>query len=142
MTIDTETTSKSRGRPGRLTDRKRLEAARLAEQQAAARRQALEHRVEKAERAADTRRKVILGGALIARASSDPVAAHMLADLIKRLDRQQDRTAFEGWNLPAPCFSDKAAIVDTDGVQSPAASPPMSSLFDADQWAREDRDHG
>lgn len=48
-----------------------------------------------AERRLDTRRKVVLGGALLALAEYDPTAAAMLARLKRGLLRRADRKLFE-----------------------------------------------
>ena len=56
----------------------------------------------------DTRRKVILGGALLDLAERDSTAATMLDRLIRNLPREQDRRAFTDWDAsgssasPAP----------------------------------------
>lgn len=49
----------------------------------------------------DTRRKVILGGALMDLAGRDSTAAAMVDRLIRNLPREQDRAAFDGWSLEA-----------------------------------------
>ena len=67
--------------------------------QAKARVQALRNREAAAERKLDTRRKVILGGALIDLATRDDAAASMLDRLVRNLARDQDRKAFEGWSV-------------------------------------------
>ena len=69
--------------------------------QARARVQALRNREAAAERKLDTRRKVILGGALIDLATRDDAAAAMLDRLVRTLAREQDRKAFVGWTVPA-----------------------------------------
>lgn len=71
-------------------------------QQAKARLDAARARERETRRKLDARRKIILGGALIERATRDPEAARILAKLVAGLGRQQDRKAFEGWPLPAP----------------------------------------
>ena len=68
--------------------------------QAKARVQALRNREAAAERKLDTRRKVILGGALIDLAGRDDAAAAMLDRLVRNLARDQDRKAFDGWDVP------------------------------------------
>lgn len=83
-----------------------LERAEKRYQQAKARLQALRNREAARQRKLDTRRKVILGGALIDLAGRDSGAAAMLDRLVRNLTRDQDRKAFEGWqaegNEPAP----------------------------------------
>ena len=50
----------------------------------------------------DTRRKIILGGALVDLAERDSNAAAMIERLIRNLPREQDRKAFEGWDAKQP----------------------------------------
>ena len=75
-------------------------------EQARARLQALRARQATQERKLDTRRKVILGGALVELAGRDPAARAMLDRLVDGLPREHDRRAFEGWTRPG----------DTDGA--------------------------
>ena len=86
--------------------------------QAKARLQALKNREATRERKMDTRRKVILGGALLDLAGRDSNAAAMIERLIRNLPRANDRTAFDGWVNPA------AALIpstDTDEQSGPGA---------------------
>jgi hypothetical protein len=69
--------------------------------QAKARLQALKNREATRERKMDTRRKVILGGALLDLAGRDSNAAAMIERLIRNLPRANDRAAFDGWVNPA-----------------------------------------
>ena len=69
--------------------------------QAKARLQALKNREATRERKMDTRRKVILGGALLDLATRDSRAAAMIDRLIHHLPRANDRAAFDGWVNPA-----------------------------------------
>lgn len=75
-----------------------LERAEKRYAQAKARLQALKNREAAKQRKLDTRRKVILGGALVDLATRDDNAARMLDRLIRNLPRDQDRKAFEGWS--------------------------------------------
>jgi hypothetical protein len=75
-----------------------LERAEKRYAQAKARLQALRNRAATAARKMDTRRKVILGGALVDLAGRDSAAAAMLDRLVRNLPREQDRRAFEGWS--------------------------------------------
>lgn len=98
-----------------------LERAQKRYEQAKARLQALRNREAARERKIDTRRKVILGGALMDLAARDSNAAAMLDRLVRNLPREQDRKTFEGWTLdqrtdgedsdtaPAPSGPDSAA---------------------------------
>ena len=97
--------------------------------QARARVQALRNREAAAERKLDTRRKVILGGALIDLATRDDAAASMLDRLVRNLGREQDRKAFEGWTVPAEgegMASDRSAP-SSDEVGAAAVDPASGS---------------
>lgn len=78
-----------------------LDRAQKRYEQAKARLQALRNREAARERKIDTRRKVILGGALIDLAERDGNAAAMLDRLVRNLPREQDRKTFDGWSLEA-----------------------------------------
>lgn len=82
----------------RLTETE-LERAEKRYAQAKARLQALKNREATRQRKMDTRRKVILGGALIDLAERDSGAAAMVDRLVRNLPRDQDRKAFDGWSL-------------------------------------------
>ena len=69
--------------------------------QAKARLLALKNREATWARKLDTRRKIILGGALVDLATRDSNAAAMLDRLMRNLPREQDRKAFEGWDRTA-----------------------------------------
>ena len=77
-----------------------LERAERQYQQAKARLSAAKARENAAERKRDTRRKVILGGALIDLATRDDRAMAMLNQLIDNLTRDQDKASFDGWERP------------------------------------------
>jgi multidrug resistance efflux pump len=83
-----------------LPSRERIEKARLQAEQAKARLQALEARVGEAERKLDTRRKIILGGLLLDAASKDERYAKVISALMQRIERDNDRKAFEEWEPP------------------------------------------
>ena len=86
--------------------------------QARARLMALKNREATKSRKMDTRRKVILGGALIDLAERDSSAAAMLDRLLRNLPREQDRAAFDGW-VPG---ADNAAGATGGGDAGDAAS--------------------
>ena len=88
--------------------------------QAKARVQALRNREAAAERKLDTRRKVILGGALIDLATRDDAAASMLDRLVRNLAREQDRKAFDGWKVPVEGEGSEAGT-SIDGGETPSA---------------------
>lgn len=54
------------------------------------------------ERKKDTRRKIILGAALLDAASRNENVARFLASIVDRLERPTDEEAFEGFKLPRP----------------------------------------
>ena len=70
--------------------------------QAKARLLALKNREATKARKLDTRRKIILGGALVDLALRDSNAAAMVERLIRNLPREQDQKAFEGWDAKRP----------------------------------------
>lgn len=94
-----------------------LDRARKRYEQARARLQALRNREAARERKIDTRRKVILGGALMDLATRDPNATAMLDRLIRNLPREQDRKTFDGWSL-----DQRAAGKDSDMAPAPPGS--------------------
>ncbi len=83
------------------------------------------HSITKA-RKLDTRRKIILGGALVDLAERDSNAAAMIERLIRNLPREQDRKAFEGWDAkqpaakPAPPAPPAGTPSKTDEAQASA----------------------
>ena len=95
-----------------------LERAQKRYEQARARLQALRNREAARERKIDTRRKVILGGALMDLATRDSNAAAMLDRLIRNLPREQDRKTFDGW-------SPEARTDDSPGNDKDV-TPPLS----------------
>lgn len=93
-----------------------LERAEKRYAQAKARLQALKNREAAKERKIDTRRKVILGGALMDLAGRDDGAAAMLDRLLRNLPREQDRKTFEGWSPEA-----RASAEPEDDSAAPSA---------------------
>ena len=81
--------------PDIATDK--IEQARIKLARAKARLQMLEARARKATRARQTRRKVILGGLLLREAIVDPHYAKTLDDLLTKVEREQDQSAFKNW---------------------------------------------
>ncbi|MEO0666147.1 MAG: mobilization protein [Pseudomonadota bacterium] len=75
-----------------------LERAEKRYAQAKARLQALRNREATKQRKLDTRRKVILGGALLDLAERDSGAATLVDRLVRNLSRDQDRKAFADWD--------------------------------------------
>ncbi|MBL4571454.1 MAG: mobilization protein [Gammaproteobacteria bacterium] len=79
-----------------------LERAEKRYAQAKARLQGIRNRETVKQRKLDTRRKVILGGALLDLAGRDDTAAAMVDRLLRNLPRAQDLKAFEGWQRTSP----------------------------------------
>lgn len=92
-----------------------LERAEKRFAQAKARLQGIRNREATKQRKMDTRRKVILGGALLDLASRDSNAAAMLDRLMRNLPREQDQKAFVGWEGPG---SDPSPAPLSDGSGS------------------------
>ena len=105
-----------------------LERAEKRYAQAKARLQALKNREATRQRKLDTRRKVILGGALMDLAERDSSAAAMLDRLIRNLPREQDRKAFEGW-------SPEREAAGTDEGNAEGSASPAPAVGDADRAA-------
>ena len=98
-----------------------LERAEKRYAQAKARLQGLRNREATRKRKLDTRRKVILGGALLDLAERDSGAAAMVERLVRNLSRDQDRKAFVEWD------SDGASAVDADASPAPPSDPDGSA---------------
>jgi hypothetical protein len=86
---------------------KKTEAEKLADLEAKkkaleAQMQAIQSRQKERLRKADTRRKVVLGGMLLAKAEQDERIARMVADMVKAITRPADRSAFDGWTPSKP----------------------------------------
>jgi hypothetical protein len=97
-----------------LTTTEQIEKARLAVQQAKARLQAIENRQSQAERKLDTRRKIIMGGLLLDAATKDERYAKVVSTLLARVERDNDRKAFDGWEPPGAA-SQPAPATALDG---------------------------
>ena len=97
-----------------------LERAEKRFAQAKARLQGIRNREATKQRKMDTRRKVILGGALLDLAERDSNAAAMLDRLVRNLPRAQDQKAFAGWERPgtnpSPTPPSAASDPDSDGA--------------------------
>lgn len=104
-----------------------LERAERRFAQARARLQALRNREATRQRKLDTRRKVILGGALVDLAARDDAAAAMLDRLIRNLAREQDQAAFVGWdwrNVGSGDVEDAGAAGAGSDARADASSVP------------------
>ena len=93
-----------------------LERAERQYQQAKARLSAAKARENAVERKRDTRRKVILGGALIDLAARDDRAMTMLNRLIDNLGRDQDKASFDNWERPRCENAGSAVPMQANGV--------------------------
>lgn len=76
-----------------------IEKAQQRVDQAKARLQALQARASALDRKADARRKIILGGLLLDAAMKDAEWEKRLNMLMDRINRDQDRKAFDGWTF-------------------------------------------
>lgn len=99
-----------------------LERAEKRYAQAKARLQALRNREATRQRKLDTRRKVILGGALLDLAERDSGAAAMVERLVWNLSRDQDRKAFAEWG-GAGSGGDAPSGLRGDAPPVPASGP-------------------
>lgn len=99
-----------------------LERAEKRYAQAKARLLALKNREATKARKLDTRRKIILGGALVDLAERESNAAAMIDRLIRNLPREQDRKAFEGWEAKTSVpRADTPGTAGSDGGYNAAA---------------------
>ena len=97
-----------------------LEKAKLKFEQARARLKSLEARQSTEERKRDTRRKVILGGALLELAKTNKEAADLVARLIAGLTRHNDKNVFEKI-ADAPAEMTPAPVAEKIDQQMPVA---------------------
>ena len=104
-----------------------LERAEKRYAQARTRLLALKNRAATAARKMDTRRKVILGGALVDLASRDDGAAKLLDRLVRNLPLEQDRKAFVGWKPGDALPENGAAGVSADGADAGAGGTGTDS---------------
>lgn len=58
--------------------------------------------IKEQDRKADTRRKIILGAAVLDAAGKDRGASRFIRRQVELLKRDADKAAFEGFELPAP----------------------------------------
>lgn len=104
-----------------------LERAEKRYAQAKARLQALKNREASRQRKLDTRRKVILGGALLDLAERDSGATAMRDRLIRNLPREQDRNAFADWDVRSTTGEGAASAPATASEQPGAGDPRKGS---------------
>ena len=107
----------------RKTDAELLAALEAKKAALEARMQAISARRKEADRKADTRRKVIIGGLLIERAGRDQKTSDFLKRLIAGIERDADKSAFDGWSVPAPeAAASQIAAGSPAAAETPAAS--------------------
>lgn len=90
------------------TPQERLQELKQKKKKLEAQAQRERQKVRQEERKKDTRRKIALGGALIAQARTDSDAARLVQQLIAEMP-ERDRQAFEGWEPPKPAHESAAA---------------------------------
>ncbi len=83
----------------------------------------------------DTRRKVILGGALVDLASRDDGASKLLDRLVRNLPREQDRKAFVGWKPGDALPEAGAADGSVNGADEPAGTSSAAASVQPAQGA-------
>ena len=115
-------TGKSRSeRLAAMHDRKRVVEARIKE---------LEAQVETAKRKADTRRKIVLGGGVLARANAGPGPARdVVRDAVRHMSRR-DRDAFEEVGLD--WLADVLAETKVADEQAPKAQQTAANATEGD----------
>lgn len=91
----------------RLTPEQKLEKAKTDRDEALARLRVAAGQVAAKSRKKDTRRKILLGAAMIQAAGNSPNLAAWINQAIQRMP-ERDRAAFDFWSLPSP-VKDQAA---------------------------------
>lgn len=84
----------------RLTPEQRLEKAKAAKAKAEAEIRSVAAKLRAEDRRADTRRKIILGGIMLAQSKKRPDLRDWITRQIASLP-DRDRAAFDGWSVPA-----------------------------------------
>lgn len=97
-----------------------LEKAQRKFEQAKAALDAIKAREAAAERKKDTRRKIVLGGALLELAKADKRASDIVSNLISGLTREHDKKLFE-----KSVRKEAAPEIETPAVQPVAAPAPI-----------------
>ncbi|PHY22887.1 mobilization protein [Caulobacter sp. BP25] len=109
------------------TEAERLERRERLAAQAKARSDNAAARETTAERKRDTRRKVIIGSLLVDAAEKDPAWRGLFETLMRRVNREQDLKAFEGWSLSAD---------DGRGAAPAGASAPSAAAASGARMAQ------
>lgn len=97
----------------RTSAEQRLEKAKQAKAKAEAQIRQAAAKLRAEDRKRDARRKIVLGGAVIGRAATDPKWANVLRTAIAGMP-ERDRALFDGWNIPAPDTPKPAEIIIED----------------------------
>lgn len=84
----------------RLTPEQQIERARQDKAKAEAKIRAASAKIREADRRADTRRKILIGAAFIAKAAQNESYARALQVLIKEMP-DRDRSLFDDWKMNA-----------------------------------------
>lgn len=90
----------------RLTPEEQLQKAEQAKAKAEERLRRAQKAINERERKNDTRRKIILGAALLEFASRNEGTSKFVSQVIKAQSRPQDRAVFEGFVVPHPSNSE------------------------------------
>lgn len=90
-----------------------------------AREAAIKSAERKAERKVETRRKVILGGLLIDAAGKDARFATVVDQLMKRIDRDADKRAFDGWERPDPSSGGEPPAIKKEPSPKATTAPSL-----------------
>ena len=109
-----------KGNTGDTMTETQMEKAKRQYEQAKARLYATKARETKLARKRDTRRKVILGGALIELSERDQPARSMMRQLIGNLSREQDRKMFD--------LDSDAPPDEVNQLQKPKTAPAPDSV--------------
>jgi hypothetical protein len=110
----------------RKTDAERLADLEVRMAALKARADGIKARQQAEARKLDTRRKVLLGGMLLERAKADPRAAEQVRRMIAAFEREADRKAFDGFEVPTPPSDprpQRVAAPTHDGLPPSAARP-------------------
>lgn len=112
----------------RLTPEEKLERLKKAQAETLAAIRSEAGKIGAKNRKMDTRRKILIGAAMLERAARSNGYSKAVTDIIKDLP-ERDRLLFEGWKVPAPsappgAFGDKSQAK----AQTPPASAPRPKV--------------
>jgi hypothetical protein len=115
-----------KGNTGDTMTETQMEKAKRQYEQAKARLYATKARETKLARKRDTRRKVILGGALIELSDRDESAHSVMRRLIGNLSREQDRKMFDLDSDAPPDEANQVQKTETAAAQNSVATRPTN----------------